>query len=135
MPGMHRVGYLVNTNLRDKFFGYQPSDHIVYAGELILDSCGTDDAWVCEEAFRILNLDDRPFGQTAPSLSVGDVVAVSGGGIPGVRYYTCARSGFAAIDTPIETFPRHGETCADELHWAADRINAEYTRPPFPRQP
>lgn len=127
---MHRVGYLVNLNLRDKFFGYTAStDTLAYAGEILVgvaDAPGDHDLIVCEEAFVELNRDDRPFGHTAPSLSVGDVLSIAGGNLPGTRYYSCDSRGFSKIEPPIETIPVHNETVADLMHIEADRLNAEF---------
>ena len=72
---------------------YEPGDHLVtgyrgeFPGEAILGQCvllkpRTDLPLIdvmtglAERIFRIHNMDDRPDGQTAPSLSVGDVVVI-----------------------------------------------------------
>lgn len=120
---MYRITYLVNGNLRDKFFGYTPGDMMVLAGELKVST--ESDEQACEWAFETLNRDDRPFGQTAPSMSVGDIVCLSGGARPGHRYYACDRVGFVRLEAPpIEFVPSPGITCADVLHDIVDDINA-----------
>lgn len=110
-----RVHYLCNLNTRTKYDGYKHGDLVMEAG--VQDFGVDDDLGACESAFMFWNRDDRPNGQTAPSLSVGDVVMVRGGTLPGVRYYQCDRLGFTLMpDTPIEViFDEQARTVADVM--------------------
>lgn len=122
----YRLTYLVNGNLRDKGWGYTHGDLMIVAGTLDVSMPDANDIYVCEWAFEKLNRDDRPFGQTAPSMSVGDVVCITGGDLPGHRYYACDRVGFLHLpQTPIEFVPSPGVSCADVVHAIIDKINTE----------
>lgn len=89
--------YYCNLNLREKFFGYRPAHIVVPAGVTTVDN--DDRSAVLAHAFAYWNADDRPNGQTAPSLSVGDVVEIVwDGGAHG--WYACDRFGWSQISEP-----------------------------------
>jgi hypothetical protein len=122
-----KVSYWVNANLRDKYFeGYRPSDLVVRAGVIEIEA--GDDRTVCERAFALLNRDDRPFGQTAPSMSVGDVVEIDDiagdHDRPGHRYYAVEPMGFRRLLLPpIEFWPEDtNKTCFATVCSLADSV-------------
>lgn len=85
---------------------------------LVLAFAGTTEAETISEArervFSIHNHDDRPDGQVAPSMSVGDVV-VLGVDAPDVAQaavesytlaFACERTGWSAVRVPTNIDPR-----------------------------
>jgi hypothetical protein len=120
------VRYLVNANLRNKYFGWQDGDQLIHAGTIGVEAGPTDDGKaVCEKAFAILNRDDRPFGRTAPSLSVGDVLALWD------VHYACEPVGFRRVEVDADKVlvPPLGLSCADVLGNIVDELNRELNRP------
>jgi hypothetical protein len=63
----------------------------VWGGRVETDVFGV---WICEGLFRRLNI-DHPEGYRARSLSCGDVIGVSDGGV--WSFWYCARIGFEEV--------------------------------------
>lgn len=93
------VSYFRNLERGAMCDGYKNGDRIVF----VLDTnivAETDEA-AAEAAFVLHNRDDRPSGKLAPSMSVGDVVAI----MPAFRptetvWMSVMRDGFAVIRDP-----------------------------------
>lgn len=98
----YTIRYLCNINAPKFVIGYRPEHEVVEAG-VIEEITANDDLEACERAFMYWNRDDRPNGQTAPSLSVGDVVHLQYG-INGEvdKYFACVDVGFEPITRPHE---------------------------------
>lgn len=79
--------------------GYQDGDRIIqgHTGS-IPDPAGGDALHACEAVFFLHNMDDRPDGQDAPSLSVGDVVSVSVGPEHVWEAWTVESLGWSRVD-------------------------------------
>jgi hypothetical protein len=56
--------------------GWEPDDALVCSDEGEIEDDSDDIVTVAEHLFEIYNRDDRPNGQVAHSLSVGDVVII-----------------------------------------------------------
>ena len=63
------------------------------------------DGQICQEVYQYLNQDDRPNGRFAPSLSVGDIVTLAGGGIEAVSYQAATGMGWIRLKTPVHADP------------------------------
>ena len=92
------TSYTLWTNLDSRFRGqYEAGSHRLVRGymsttPLEQDSDDRDDLLLCEEIWQLHNRDNRPDGQMAPSLSVGDVIE-----LPGGSYSVCGE-GFAQVE-------------------------------------
>lgn len=108
----YTIRYLCNLAMPKFLEGYQPEHEVVEAG--VIDQIdAADELEACERAFMYWNRDDRPNGQTAPSLSVGDVVHLVSRGRD--HYFKCVDVGFEPIDAPIEIHTGD-KTPADLIH-------------------
>lgn len=86
--------YRIYHNLSSCFAPYRPGDKLWFdASAYEMD--GDDPEFV----FGRHNRDDRPDGQLAPSLSVGDLVAINWGG-PDVVFHAVDRFGFVEVEGP-----------------------------------
>lgn len=113
--GQSAHSYVIWHNATSRFMrGYEGRDNLVrgYEGKLPIFGSDTDTS-VLERVFTRHNRDDRPDGQQAPSLSVGDVVVLNG------HYsYTCQSAGWERVDISFAsglTVPSEGQTTMDVL--------------------
>lgn len=105
--------YHLYRNVGAPFFAYTPGttlwfDPTPYA---VADALGGRDGEhaldgpvppVLDAIFARHNRDDRPDGQLAPSLSVGDVIALDFTG-PGARFFSVDSFGFTEVEGPLLT--------------------------------
>lgn len=103
-----KMEYWCNVNLRNKFFGWFPTDDLVYVGKLLVRDL--------DDAFRKFNRIDKPVPvldeAEAPSMSVGDVIHV----IEDDEWFTVTDSGFNRIYEPDSECLIRGKTVADVLN-------------------
>lgn len=111
-----RVRILDNLNMEALWptRGYQPGDRLrcVYECDAFMPETGEPKEKFCriaENMFEMFNRDDRPNGQYAKSMSVGDVVQINYG--DGRVFLACASLGFVEVEDPgdiaNEFFPPH----------------------------
>jgi len=83
------------SSRRDRFFtGYDPADTMKKSWEDVLNlSPNVSVSYILEKLFQKFNQDDRPNGQTAHSLSIGDVVVLDG------KAYAVGTIGFRELPT------------------------------------
>jgi hypothetical protein len=89
---------------RDHFFGYRFGDPLWFDRteyEVDGDTDGTFPP-VLDAIFARHNRDDRPDGAFAPSLSVGDIIAIDWG-TEATRHYAVASFGFDEVPGPMYT--------------------------------
>ncbi len=70
-----------------------------------------------EAIFMRHNMDSRPDGHLAPSLSVGDVIALYPDTGDSITFHAVADLGFVTVDSPANII--------DETSWSAARASAE----------
>lgn len=77
----------------------EPTDVFVLGWKGELESEPATLVHAAEKVFRIHNRDDRPSGQVAPSMSVGDVAVFET--IDGAFAMACASEGWQACSVPV----------------------------------
>lgn len=122
--------YWCNLNLRDKYFGYKPTDDLVYVGVV--------DATDAEDAYRQFNRIDKEVPvldeAEAPSMSIGDVVQLieNPGHMDAGQWFAVANIGFTPIEIPaldnLHGYLVSGRTAGDYIQSAVNRINSEYQK-------
>jgi hypothetical protein len=97
----HLTSYRLYRNLTSRFSGYTPGDLLWFdATHFTLDhGPGVADTALAAVVFAVHNDDDRPDGAYAPSLSVGDVVALDWDS-PAIRFLAVDWLGVTEIEGP-----------------------------------
>jgi hypothetical protein len=117
----HTITFFCNLDLRNKWFGYKPTQRVMRADAASFEADTRLGA--CEQAYHLWNV-NHPAHYRGPSLSVGDVLEVRTPG-KGVRFYACASTGWVEIASPIEFIPDPPISLVDQLAAESARINRE----------
>lgn len=121
------VQYRIAHNVDSHYMrGFQPGDRLIggFAGTVEVPE-GTAPQSTCDVVWSRHNRDDRPDGQQAPSLSVGDVVRiyVARDGVKW-RYYTCEMVGFSEVPEDAVTRGWHNLVNDESFFDTYDRLRA-----------
>jgi len=104
------VKYVLYRNMTSRFGGYTDGDKLWFDETVydVADASGDPDEVIAAEPepraldgiFARHNRDDRPDGQRAPSLSVGDLIGLDWNE-HGLRYFAVEPFGFRLIEDPV----------------------------------
>jgi hypothetical protein len=90
--------YSICHNLDARFMrGYEHGDRLVQGYQGTIEAEGRNAKELAEAIFAKHNRDDRPDGNSAPSLSVGDIVTIGGN-----HSYTVLNFGFLRVYGHVE---------------------------------